>query len=395
MYKNIEDIIKYSQSFNQKDKELIKNNGVVFTTRKVCDEIINLLSPSINDIICEPSVGRGIFVFSLLEYFRKNNSIDDMVDFVENKLYCYDINLEFINDLKMMIESYFKLLGYSGILYLYNIKCDDFLKQNEFYDIVIGNPPYVRIQNLDKNYLDILKSELKSMTLGNVDLYYAFLEKSIKCSKKTGFIIPNSFIKTKSGKFLRELIIDNVNYIYDFGNDKVWSGISTYTCIVICTSVKSDSIKYKNGKLEVDKLKSSLDKDKWLFQDVFFGKNKLSDLINYQQGGIATIRDNIFKIDSIDDNYCYKNGSKIEKGICKKVIKATKVKYYENHSWIIYPYDIDNKVLSEDYIRENYPYAYSYLLDNKVDLNKRDKGKTSNYDAWYSYGRRQGLLKKE
>lgn len=394
MIDRIKEIIDYSQHFDQKNKDLIKNEGVVFTTTVVCDEIIKLLSPSIDDVICEPSVGRGVFVFSLLEYFRKYNSVDTMLDFVENRLYCYDINLEFINDLKRMIRSYFEVLGYNGVLALNNIKCDDFLKQNEAYDIVIGNPPYVRIQNLDKTYLDGLKTELKSMTLGNVDLYYAFLEKSIKCSKKTGFIIPNSFIKTKSGKFLRELIIDNINYIYDFGNDKVWSGISTYTCIVICTSVPSDTITYKTKISEVDKLKSELGKDKWLFQDMKLGLNKLSNLINYYQGGIATIKDNIFKIDSIDENYCYKNGSRIEIGICKKVIKATKIKDFINNSWIIYPYDDNNKVLSEDYIKENYPYAYSYLLENKSDLNKRDKGKTSNYDAWYSYGRRQGLLKK-
>lgn len=393
MMNGIKEIIDYSQNFDQKDKNLIKNKGVVFTTTAVCDEIISLLSPNIDDVICEPSVGRGVFIFSLLEYFRKSNSVYKLLDFVENRLYCYDINLQFINDLKNMINSYFKLLGYDGFLELKNIKCDDFLKQKENYDIIIGNPPYVRIQNLDKEYLDDLKSDLKSMTLGNVDLYYAFLEKSIKCSKKTGFIIPNSFIKTKSGKFLRELIINNVDYIYDFGNDKVWNNISTYTCIVICSTNSSNTIKYKTKEIEVNKLKSELGKDKWLFQDVELGLNSLSNLINYNQGGIATIKDNIFKMDNADNNYCYKNGNKIEIGICKKVVKATKVKNFVDHSWIIYPYDNSNKILSEDYIKQNYPYAYSYLLNNKLDLNKRDRGKTSKYDAWYAYGRRQGLLK--
>jgi adenine-specific DNA-methyltransferase len=396
MYNNIEEIINYSQSFNQKDKNLIKSDGVVFTTKVVCDEIIRLLSPNINDVICEPSVGRGVFIFSLLEYFKiNNNSTIDIIDFVENRLYCYDINSKFINDLKEMIISYFKFLGYDGLLNLNNIKCDDFLKQDIRYDIVIGNPPYVRIQNLDKKYLDDLKGNLKSMTLGNVDLYYAFLEKSIKCANKTGFIIPNSFIKTKSGKFLRELIIDNVNYIYDFENDKVWSGISTYTCIVICESSYSDTIIYETKLDKINKFKSDLNDNKWLFKDMEIGINKLSDLINYQQGGIATIKDNIFKIDSIDDFYCYKNNEKIEKGICKKVIKATKIKKFTNHSWIIYPYDDNGQVLSEEFISINYPFAYSYLIDNKDSLNTRDKGKTSNYDAWYSYGRRQGLLKKK
>lgn len=395
MYNSIEEIIDYSQYFNQKDKDLIKNDGVVFTTKVVCDEIIKLLSPSISEVICEPSVGRGVFVFSLLEYFIKNEvPIIDLVDFVENRLYCYDINNLFITDLKKMIISYFKILKFDGVLDLKNIKCDDFLKQNIRYDIVFGNPPYVRIQNLDKEYLDNLKNDLKTITLGNVDLYYAFLEKAIKCSNRTGFIIPNSFIKNKSGKFLREMLVDSVNYIYDFENDKVWSGISTYTCIVICDSIYSDVLTYHTKFDKIDKFKSDLSNDKWIFYDLESGSNKLSDLINYQQGGIATLKDNIFKIDYIDGDYCYKKNNKIEKGICKKVIKATKVKEFKDHSWIIYPYDDNGKVLSEEFIRDKYPFAYKYLLNNKDELNKRDKGKTSKYDAWYSYGRRQGLLKK-
>jgi hypothetical protein len=66
---------------------------------------------------------------------------------------------------------------------------------------------------MDKDYLGKLKLELKSVSLGNVDLYYAFLEKSLSHSKKVGFIIPNSFIKNKSGSFIREIVKDRLKYI--------------------------------------------------------------------------------------------------------------------------------------------------------------------------------------
>ncbi len=395
-YKNIQEIIKRSQYFDQSDKELIKNDGVVFTNIEICDQIINHISPNINETVCEPSVGRGAFVFSLLEKFRKDGRTpDEIKSFIENNLYCYDINQSFISELKQMLSSYISILGIKSELNLTNIKCEDFLIQDKNWNVIIGNPPYVRIQNLKKEYLELLKKDLKSVTLGNIDLYYAFLEKSLKSSNRVGFIIPNSFIKTKSGKFLREIIKDNVTYIYDFCSDKVWEKISTYTCIVVCESNVSESINYVTSNNNVIKLKCDLLDDKWIFLEQKIGYNKLGDMLNYCSGGLATIKDNIYKIDRVDNNYCYKGDNKIEFGICKKVVKATKEKRFDAHKWIIYPYNQNGKILSESFVNENYPLAYQYLLKSRKDLDTRDKGKTNKYDAWYAYGRRQGLLKEK
>lgn len=395
-FNSIEEIIKRSQYFDQNNKNLIKNEGVVFTNFNICSQIIKQIDPKINELVCEPSVGRGAFVFALLEKFRSENiSSERIKEFVENNLFCFDINKEFIEELKYLITNYLFLIGINDNIDLSNIKCEDFLIQKNQWNVIMGNPPYVRIQNLNKEYLEELKKELKSVTLGNIDLYYAFLEKSLKSSDRVGFIIPNSFIKTKSGKFLREIIKDNLNYIYDFCSDKVWEKISTYTCIVVCDSTPSDNIHYVTRNLDINKSKSDLSSDKWIFTEQINGESKMSDLINYCSGGLATIKDNIYKIDSFDNDYCYKGTSKIEYGICKKVIKATKDKNFDSHRWIIYPYDSNGKILEEDYIQQNYPLAYQYLLKSKDDLNNRDKGKTENYDSWFAYGRRQGLLKEK
>lgn len=391
---SIKEIIDRSQYFDQNNKNLIKNEGVVFTDTKICDQIIRQINPSIKETICEPSVGRGSFVFSLLEKFRKDGHTPlEIKVFVEEKLFCFDINQEFINELKTLLQSYFTHLGINDNLNLNNIKCEDFLTQKGNWDVIIGNPPYVRIQNLNKEYLENLKKDLKSLTLGNVDLYYAFLEKSIKSSNRVGFIIPNSFIKTKSGKFLREIIKDNVSYIYDFCSDQVWDKISTYTCIVICESQISNSVNYVTKNENIIKQKSDLSDDKWIFLKQKTGTNILGDMLNYCGGGLATIKDKIYKIDNFDNDYCYIGDNKIEYGICKKLVKATKEKSFNSHKYIIYPYDENGKILTEDFISTNYPLAYQYLLKSKQVLNKRDKGKTSKYDNWFAYGRRQGLLK--
>lgn len=390
---NIEEIINNSSYFNQKDKKFIKENGVVFTNKKICDIIINKINPNINEIICEPSVGKGIFVFSLLEFFRKkNHSIKEIANFVNNKLYCYDINADFIDEFKKLLKEYFNYFKYSGELILDNIIQDDFLIQKMNYDAIIGNPPFVRIQNMDKIYLNKLKDELKSISLGNIDLYYAFLEKALLSSKRVGFIIPNSFIKNKSGYFIRDIIKGRLSYIYDFRNEKVWSNISTYTLIVICEENISDNIRYETNNLNITKNKDELLSDKWIFENIKYGSNKLSNMINYYSGGLATIKDDVFKMDSFDEFYCYKNGEKIEKDICKKYIKVTTSRNFEDYKYIIYPY-INGKVINEDILKKKYPFCYKYLLSRKKELLSRDKGKTSKYDSWYAYGRRQGLLK--
>jgi hypothetical protein len=46
--------------------------------------------------------------------------------------------------------------------------------------------------------------------------------------------------------------------------------------------------------------------------------------------------------------------------------------------------------MKENYFKENFPKAYKYLLVNKEDLQKRDKG-NGDYGAWYAFGRTQAL----
>ena len=47
----VEEILNKSSFFNDKDKELIKKEGVVFTNKEICFQIIEKLQPSINDKI--------------------------------------------------------------------------------------------------------------------------------------------------------------------------------------------------------------------------------------------------------------------------------------------------------------------------------------------------------
>ncbi|GAB4133324.1 MAG: class I SAM-dependent methyltransferase [Raineya sp.] len=101
------------------------------------------------------------------------------------------------------------------------------------FDTIIGNPPYVRFQ-------DILPETKKKLSLELFDersnLYLFFIEKSIKHLKDGGeliFITPRDFLKATSSIKLNKFIYDNgsITDIIDLGDEKVFNGFSP-NCII-------------------------------------------------------------------------------------------------------------------------------------------------------------------
>jgi len=128
-----------------------------------------------------------------------------------------------------------------------------------------------------------------------------------------------------------------------------------------------------------------------LNKKVEVGKN-----IEVLYSGIATLSDKVFKV--TEDNgkfYATLDGQKfeVEKGIVVPYLKLTKIKtsVLLKTDYMIYPYDANKKIIPEGILIKNFPLVHAYLLKNKTKLNQRDKGKTSKYDSWYAYGRKQGL----
>ena len=118
------------------------------------------------------------------------------------------------------------------------------------------------------------------------------------------------------------------------------------------------------------------------------------------KNGIATLANDvfIFRPTRVDSAYYYhvRNGLEypIEKGICRDIIKPnilkTEAEIAEKEEKIITPYDEDNSVIKEDYFKNKYPKAYSYLQTCRAVLEARDKGE-GDYGAWYAFGRTQAI----
>lgn len=103
------------------------------------------------------------------------------------------------------------------------------------FDVVIGNPPYVRMELLKdvKPYL----AQHYVVADDRTDLYAYFFEKGVKVLKpggRLGYISSSTFFKTGSGENLRTFLADGaaIEAVVDFGDVQVFEGVTTYPAIL-------------------------------------------------------------------------------------------------------------------------------------------------------------------
>ena len=188
-------------------------------------------------------------------------------------------------------------------------------------------------------------------------------------------ITPNSYLYNKSALNLRKLLFENryIEEIIDYNDAKVFKGISVYCCITVFTKKYKDTLKYNDITYHYNDIVKTYS----LFNNIgASSKNtkKLQDICKIKNG-IATLRDKI---------YIHQN--KLNEEPCWSLItNGTQEKY------IIYPYN-NVKIIDENEFKNENPLTYKYLLENKEELSKRDKGNKV-YASWYAYGRTQSIKK--
>ncbi|HIP96799.1 MAG TPA: restriction endonuclease subunit M, partial [Anaerolineae bacterium] len=108
------------------------------------------------------------------------------------------------------------------------------------FDVVIGNPPYIRIQTMKEwapTEVEFYKRRYAAASKGNYDIYVVFVERALQLLNdrgRMGYILPHKFFQAKYGRPLRELIVrgKHLAEIVHFGDQQVFAGASTYTCLL-------------------------------------------------------------------------------------------------------------------------------------------------------------------
>jgi len=419
-----------------------KMAGAFYTPEYIVEYIIDrVIEKNPNILLCDCSCGSGAFLVSSADKIAKINE-KSIISTIEENVYGVDINPRSVERTKLILALLALQNNEDKESIKFNIKVGDSLNplkfnwKNEFpnvfekggFDAVVGNPPYVRIQNLDKEVRKIIQKKWYVAKSGSIDLYIAFFELGMKKllneKGKLGYITPNSYFTSAAGKNLRILMKADkkIKEIIDFDYIQVFEDVMVYTCITILDNKNNGSFSYSRikGYEELENLKklkfsqinyNRLNEDKWILSDdieyriitKIENAGKKLGKISRISTGLATLADKLYILENPhekDECFIHRYNDKeykIEKGITKKILKASIIcdesEIPKHNRYIIFPYETSGnsvRIIPEKRLSEEYPNAYQYLIGVKKDLDNRDKGKT-NPVAWYAYGRSQGL----
>lgn len=408
-----------------------KFNGAFFTPDYIIDFIINEIQPKENDANLDPSCGCGAFLVGLTDYYKRtfNKPISQVI---KENIFGSDILEYNIHRAKL-------------ILTIYALQHDEILRDNDFnlyhqdslkakwgkqFDNIVGNPPYVKFQDLSEESRDYLFKHWTTAEGGTFNLYFAFFElgyKLLKPTGKLGYITPNNYFTSLAGEAIRKFFQQKkcVSRIIDFSHKKVFDA-QTYTALTFLNKQENEAIvfdKIQEGYKPKEFLQiangspnylKDLNIKKWRLLKIDEQKNiKTIETIGTPIGklfdicvGIATLKDEIYFIDGSQkkNDFYLKNTEKgifeIEKEVTKSVHKISDFKTQEeaekNTRRIICPYNIKKGIatpIPEADFKKKFPKCYAYLLTEKENLLLRDKGKVT-FDPFYVWGRTQGLTKK-
>ncbi|MCZ8188703.1 MAG: Eco57I restriction-modification methylase domain-containing protein [Microcystis sp. LE19-338.1B] len=116
------------------------------------------------------------------------------------------------------------------------------------FDVIIGNPPYIRQEEL-KNIKPILQKIYQSYT-GIADLFVYFYERGLQILKNKGYltyISSNKYFRSGYGEKLRQLLSDSTKILnlIDFGDFPVFEEATAYPSIIALSKDKCNGNQFK------------------------------------------------------------------------------------------------------------------------------------------------------
>lgn len=387
--------------------------GQYFTPKVVAEFMIEMASISKDSKILEPSCGQGVFL-ELLQQKGFNN------------LTAFEIDQELANE--------FNCVKYESFI---SAKID------EKFDLIIGNPPYIRWKNLESE----LKQELSNNPIWNkyfnslCDYLYIFILKSIELLNDNGeliFICPEYWMNTTHSISLRNYMVQNGYFeeIYHFNETPIFDKVTV--SIIIFKFVKSKEKKdkidvskfYANQKLTAETLNNLKNKihfkdaeflsvsqfklnERWLLQSdevrqelkiletncLKKSQNTLLNLFDEDKQQFHTIGEfcdignglvsGLDKAFQVNGHVLTEN----ELNATINVVKAKNLKPFVTDNITKYIYIKEG--LEEENFKEDYPNFYIHFQKYKSDLDKRYQyNRKINYWEWV-FLRNFNLFRKE
>lgn len=446
--------------------------------------------------VVDPACGSGAFLIGALqrlfeerrwihdEHFRITNQLEifdqDVVtkEILSQNIYGVDINAESVEIARLALWLHTATPGEPLCTLDKNIVCGNSLVGEDFYhhhqgvlfeedarervnvfnwektfphifaqggfDCVIGNPPYVKLQNfrkIDEPVATYLKDarrtdgtpRYRSTQTGNFDLYLPFIEKGIELlhpEGRLGYIAPSVWLKNEYGKGLRNHVLEHrtLERWIDFRSYQVFDEATTYTALQFFKSTPQRGIQFidaPDGELKgkhwditppID-YDALIHKTTWDLQES--ETFKLIDKLHHSNltlgafsqrifVGIQTSADAIYHLQYVAPGryLSFANGKQnpveveIEDAIMRPLISGAEAKRYrapQTEIYLLFPYDLSGdspRLWTSEEMAQYYPKAWQYLAQHEAHLRGRERGKF-NVDGWYQFGRNQNIDKQE
>jgi len=225
------------------------NHGEVFTRRWVAELILDLAGYRRDAdlgsmLIVEPSCGTGAFLIPIVERLLSSVGVGNIAA-CRDQIVAFDVlaaNAERARKevVTLLVDAGLALDAAVGLAERW-VRAGDFLLDElpmGTADFVVGNPPYVRLEEVDADTMQAYRAASTTMR-GRSDLYVGFIERGLSVLKPGGalaFICADRWMHNQYGADLRELItsahaVDTVITMHDV--DAFEHEVSAYPAIVV------------------------------------------------------------------------------------------------------------------------------------------------------------------
>ena len=357
--------------------------------------------------------------------FDKESEAEKARGIIKDNIYGVDINTESVEITKLSLflkiaSKNKRLIGLSQRIMVGNSLIDDkaideraFDWKSEFqeilntkwrdnpgFDVIIGNPPYIRVQFLDHKHIDWFK-KTKETAYKRIDASGLFFELGKKIIKKNGvlsFIVSNQFVVADYGLKTREFLLKNFRIldIIDFGWLPVFEDALTYVSIFNlenntpqdfqCLRVREEDFGLPIQYNQSFKVKlNDLDEKPWRLWDKQT-LNLLTKLDKFPKiSSIGNAGTGLFtgldEVLLLTKDECQQLG--LEKEVLLPVLTGSDSDRYaitNPQNFVIYPYELKNNetvILNENVFEKKFPKAYNYVKSEKNRLlQRKDSRKT-------------------
>lgn len=167
--------------------------------------------------VLEPSCGDGAFVLPIVDALiaEKPDWNDDSLN---EFLLAFDVSDKSVSFAKRVVSARLEAAECPGDIAKRLVscwfRCEDFLLHDfvsEKFDVVIGNPPYIRFDNIAPAKQRAYKARYATFS-ERCDIYVPFFERSLLLLSQRGvfsFICTNRFVRSSYGRRLRRMISDS------------------------------------------------------------------------------------------------------------------------------------------------------------------------------------------